>query len=128
MTSKVRKGIRRTIAVLAAIASLMSVSACSGGSNTAAGGTVVSIFTGTTGTFNENFNPFSPTALGPTLGVIYETLYWYNLASDEDPTPMLATGYEWNEDGSELTITTRKGVKWQDGEPFSAKDVAFTFT
>lgn len=75
MTSKVRKGIRRTIAVLAAIASLMSVSACSGGSNTAAGGTVVSVFTGTTGTFNENFNPFSPTALGPTLGVIYETLY-----------------------------------------------------
>ena len=127
MTSKVRKGIRRTIAALAAIASLMSVSACSGGSNTAADGTVVSIFNGTTGTFNENFNPFSPTALGPTLGVIYETLYWYNLASDEDPTPMLATGYEWNEDGSELTITTRKGVKWQDGEPFSAKDVAFTF-
>lgn len=31
MTSKVRKGIRRTIAALAAIASLMSVSACSGG-------------------------------------------------------------------------------------------------
>ena len=69
MTSKVRKGIRRTIAALAAIASLMSVSACSGGSNTAADGTVVSIFNGTTGTFNENFNPFSPTALGPTLGV-----------------------------------------------------------
>ncbi|KAA8818677.1 ABC transporter substrate-binding protein [Bifidobacterium rousetti] len=128
MTSKVRKALRRTIAAVAALASLMSVAACGGtSSSTAQDGTVVSIFNGTTGTFNENFNPFSPTALGPTLGVIYETLYWYNLAADEDPTPMLATGYEWNEDGSELTITTREGVKWHDGEPFSAADVAFTF-
>ena len=127
MTSKVRKALRRAIAAAAAITSLMSVAACSGSSGTASDGTVVSIFNGQTGTFNENFNPFSPTALSPTLGVIYETLYWYNLASDEDPTPMLATGYEWNDDGSELTITTREGVTWQDGEPFSAADVAFTF-
>ncbi|RSX51362.1 ABC transporter substrate-binding protein [Bifidobacterium goeldii] len=128
MTSKVRKTLRRAIAAVAAFASLMSVAACGGNSSsTAADGTVVSIFNGTTGTFNENFNPFSPTALGPTLGVIYETLYWYNLASDEDPKPMLATGYKWNKDGSEMTITTREGVKWQDGEPFSARDVAFTF-
>ena len=127
MTSKVRKALWRAIAAAAAITSLMSVAACSGSSGTASDGTVVSIFNGQTGTFNENFNPFSPTALSPTLGVIYETLYWYNLASDEDPTPMLATGYEWNDDGSELTITTREGVTWQDGEPFSAADVAFTF-
>ncbi|RSX58484.1 ABC transporter substrate-binding protein [Bifidobacterium samirii] len=127
MTSKARKTLRRAIAAVAAAASLMSVGACSGPSAAASDGTVVSVFNGTTGTFNENFNPFSPTALGPTLGVIYETLYWYNLAADEAPTPMLATDYEWNDDGSELTITTREGVTWQDGEPFSAADVAFTF-
>ena len=35
----------------------------------------------------ENFNPFSTTALQPTLGVIYEPLYWYNFAKQSDATP-----------------------------------------
>jgi peptide/nickel transport system substrate-binding protein len=40
--------------------------------------------------------------------------------------PLLGTEYAWNADGTVLTITTRDGVKWSDGEAFSAKDVAFT--
>ncbi|ACQ78304.1 extracellular solute-binding protein family 5 [Beutenbergia cavernae DSM 12333] len=75
----------------------------------------------------ENWNPFSPTALQPTRGVIFETLYWYNLASEADPTEMLGAGFEWNEDGTQLTITTREDVQWSDGAPFTANDVAFTF-
>lgn len=75
----------------------------------------------------KNFNPFSTTALQPTLGVIYEPLYWYNFAKQSDPTPVLATGYSWNAAGTELTIKLRLGVKWNDGQPFTAKDVAFTF-
>ncbi|WP_328998250.1 ABC transporter substrate-binding protein [Kribbella sp. NBC_00709] len=75
----------------------------------------------------KNFNPFSTTALQPTLGVIYEPLYWYNFAKQSEPTPVLATGYSWNPAGTELTIKLRPGVKWNDGQPFTAKDVAFTF-
>ena len=30
-------------------------------------------------------------------------------------------------DGKTYTINLREGVKWQDGEPFTSKDVAFTF-
>jgi peptide/nickel transport system substrate-binding protein len=40
---------------------------------------------------------------------------------------MLGTKYEWSSDGKQLTITTRDGVKWSDGEAFTAKDVAYTF-
>ena len=40
--------------------------------------------------------------------------------------PWLATGYEWT-DPKTLVFDTRDGVKWNDGEPFTAKDVAFTF-
>lgn len=127
MRLKSRKVARRLVTAAAALTMLLPLGACGSKSSTGSDGTMVSIFNGTTGTFNENFNPFSPTALGPTLGVIYETLYWYNQASDEDPKPMLATDYEWNDDGSELLITTREGVTWHDGEPFSARDVAFTF-
>jgi peptide/nickel transport system substrate-binding protein len=75
----------------------------------------------------KNFNPFSTTALQPTLGVIYEPLYWYNFAKQSEPTPVLATGYSWNPAGTELTIKLRQGVKWNDGQPFTAKDVAYTF-
>jgi peptide/nickel transport system substrate-binding protein len=41
--------------------------------------------------------------------------------------PDLATGWSWNEDGTELTLPLRKGVTWHDGKPFTAKDVKCTW-
>ena len=32
--------------------------------------------------------------------------------------PDLATGWSWNEEGTELTFPLRQGVKWHDGKPF----------
>ena len=37
--------------------------------------------------------------------------------------PDLATSWSWNEEGTELTMPLRRGVKWHDGEPFTAGDV-----
>jgi ABC-type transport system substrate-binding protein len=37
--------------------------------------------------------------------------------------PDLATGWSWNEDGTELTFRLREGVCWHDGQPFAAKNV-----
>src|SRR5215204_3662037 len=41
--------------------------------------------------------------------------------------PDLATKWEWKDGGKALVFTVREGVKWHDGKPFSAKDVACTF-
>src|SRR4029077_12569497 len=41
--------------------------------------------------------------------------------------PDLATGWSWSEDGTELTFPLRHGVKWHDGQPFTAKDVQCTW-
>ena len=41
--------------------------------------------------------------------------------------PDLATGWSWNEDGTELTFPLRQGVKWHDGKPFTATDVKCTW-
>src|SRR6516162_7587684 len=41
--------------------------------------------------------------------------------------PDLATGWEWSEDGKELTFPLRRGVKWHDGKPFTAADVKCTW-
>ncbi len=44
----------------------------------------------------------------------------------ETIVPDLASKWEWNEDGTALTLTLRQGVKWHDGQPFTAKDVLCT--
>jgi peptide/nickel transport system substrate-binding protein len=41
--------------------------------------------------------------------------------------PELATSWSWSEDGTELTFPLRRGVKWHDGMPFTAKDVKCTW-
>src|SRR5215469_7580684 len=41
--------------------------------------------------------------------------------------PDLAESWSWSEDGAELTFKLRGGVKWHDGQPFTAADVKCTF-
>jgi len=125
-----RRRVRLSKACAATVATVLIAAGCSGGSSDNApkgANSSITIFNGATGTITENWNPFSPSFLQPTEGIIYETLYYYNLAAAAEPKSMLGTKYEWSSDGKQLTITTRDGVKWSDGEAFSAKDVAYTF-
>ena len=39
----------------------------------------------------------------------------------------LAETWEYNDDFTEITMKLREGITWQDGMPFTAEDVAFTF-
>src|SRR5262249_841205 len=41
--------------------------------------------------------------------------------------PDLALRWSWNEEGTELTMPLRHGVKWHDGKPFTASDVKCTW-
>jgi len=54
-----------------------------------------------------------------------EPLFYYGAFTGE-VIPWLATGYEYNDDFTELTVFTREGAAWSDGEPFDANDVVFT--
>src|SRR5215813_11380800 len=47
--------------------------------------------------------------------------------SFESIVPDLATKWSWSEDGTKLVFQLREGVRWHDGKPFSAEDVACTF-
>lgn len=39
----------------------------------------------------------------------------------------LAAGWEYNEDGTQLTVTLRQDAVWSDGEVINAEDVKFTY-
>lgn len=76
----------------------------------------------------HNLNPLIPgdQHLLPTLSAIYETLFCES-SLDGKVTEVLGTRYEWSKDARTLTVTTRDGVLWSDGQPFGPKDVVLSF-
>lgn len=77
-------------------------------------------------TWTRNFNPFVSDNRFPTANGVHEPSMIYNTIKGE-LVPWLATKYEWSSDNKKLTLTYRTDVKWSDGQPFTAKDVAYTF-
>jgi peptide/nickel transport system substrate-binding protein len=78
----------------------------------------------------QNFNPYVITnatyGMGAT-GLIYEPLVEFNLANPTVQYPWLATSFTWSNGGKAITFAIRPGVKWNNGTPLTADDVAFTF-
>jgi peptide/nickel transport system substrate-binding protein len=69
-----------------------------------------------------NFNTFIG---GWMVGWVYDALYIQ--APDLQPIPDLAKSAVSSDDGLTWTITLREGIKWHDGEPFTSKDVIFSY-
>jgi peptide/nickel transport system substrate-binding protein len=78
-------------------------------------------------TWTCHFNPFNPAVNSVSLGFVYEPLVFVNLLQDQKETPMLASSYQWGPGKKSIVFTMRSGVTWNDGQPFSAEDVAYTF-
>jgi peptide/nickel transport system substrate-binding protein len=76
----------------------------------------------------DNLNPFIG-LLGQDYEIWhlnYDFLVGFD-AKDLSPKPELAESWQVSDDGRTWTFKIRQGVKWQDGEPLTAEDVAFTF-
>ena len=66
----------------------------------------------------------------PMMGVFNNLVVFDQHVPQNSPksiVPDLATSWAWNEEGTELTMPLRQGVKWHDGRPFTAKDVVCTW-
>jgi len=94
----------------------------------AASPTTLVFFDSPRGAFARNFNPLTAQPLAPSKAGIYEPLYIVPYIGSQagKPIPWLATNYKYSSDLKTLTFTIRQGVKWSDGQDFTAKDVAFT--
>jgi peptide/nickel transport system substrate-binding protein len=79
--------------------------------------------------WNCSFNPFNPSNLntGITVGQVYEPLAFVNSLQNAKASPWLATKWAWSNGNKTLTFTIRPGVKFSNGTPMTAADVAFTF-
>ncbi|MFF2269108.1 ABC transporter substrate-binding protein [Cellulosimicrobium cellulans] len=130
--STARKRLLTAVALVTGV-TLLAAGCSGGGSNGdgdegASGGRTLNVWAGTQTPIVANFNPYSPNPLHAANGAIYEPLFYYNKAQASDPEPRLGESFEWSEDGTELTVKLREGVKWTDGEDFDADDVVFSHT
>ncbi|PZF85597.1 ABC transporter substrate-binding protein [Jiangella anatolica] len=69
---------------------------------------------------------------GIALSTMYEGLVrwvpdWTGAPGDEEIIANVASSYEVDADGTEYTFHLREGMKWSDGEPFTADDIAFGY-
>ena len=69
-------------------------------------------------------------ALGPAMG-LFNNLVMFDQhvpqASFASIVPDLATEWSWDSSKTELRFRLREGVKWHDGQPFTASDVKCTW-
>jgi peptide/nickel transport system substrate-binding protein len=124
-----RYWIARVAAGAAACLAVSLLAACSSsaGSHSSSGpsGTITADYTSSP--FTANFNPFNPGAQFTPLQMVYEPLWFFDTAKAGVTQPWLATSYSWGPGGKSITFQLRQGVKWNDGQPFTAADVAYTF-
>ncbi len=76
----------------------------------------------------DQFNPFIPngeTYQGGLGQVVKEYLWYFNMATGEIK-PWLAEKYTYANDFREFTIKLNPKAHWNDGKPFTSRDVKFT--
>jgi peptide/nickel transport system substrate-binding protein len=75
-------------------------------------------------------------SLNPFVGYLVSSYEIFQMAYDTltdyspgnfSPTPSLASSWKHSANGLTWTFTIRSGVKWSDGVPLTAHDVAYTF-
>ncbi len=71
----------------------------------------------------RNFNPW----IGGRGNWAYESLVIFDMLDSSKIHYWLATDFEMAEDLESIYVDLREGVKWSDGEDFTADDVIFTF-
>ena len=82
--------------------------------------------------YNVNLPSWDPTvgpsAVNPTIQGLYQAVFDQYILQQPDlsPAPGLLTAWGWSDDRSQVWMDVREGVKWHDGSPFTAEDVAWS--
>ncbi|MBN3526825.1 ABC transporter substrate-binding protein [Paenibacillus apiarius] len=105
----------KTIVLLLCI--ILATSACSSGGEKTDKDTLVIGYIGELSSFYPTMTDMHNK---PVIQLVYDMLVRYE---DGEIKPGLATEWQFNESGTELTMKIRQGVKFHDGEPLNAAAV-----
>jgi peptide/nickel transport system substrate-binding protein len=56
-----------------------------------------------------------------------DRLLFWDAVNFPEVVPNVAKGWETSDDGTVITLFLREGLKWSDGEPFTANDIVFWY-
>jgi peptide/nickel transport system substrate-binding protein len=133
---------RRLLALCAVLGTAALLAACGGSSHKSStvsatnassstnSNAVLTVESSQQNAITQNFNPFVQSSAATLLGatsLVYEPLLQTNAIKPGQYYNWLATAYTWSNGGKAITFTIRPGVKWSNGTPMTAADVAFTF-
>lgn len=120
--------LRTTLALAVTVGTLATCGPESPGSSTSGGEGKVDAGSDALTTLtvlDPNFEAiFNPSWSMPARFLVFSPLV--DVAEDGEIEPRLARRWEHSEDYREWTFHLRTDVRWHDGEPFDARDVAFT--
>lgn len=74
---------------------------------------------------NNNYSPAAFRQDFQIMASYLDPLVWIDEVSMV-PQPWLAESWKWSKDRTKITYTLRDGIRWHDGERFTAKDVVFS--
>lgn len=119
---------RKTLPLVAGAAALaLALGGCAPAGDSPSEDRPLRIWSGSMTPIANNFNPFAvDTATHMTYGAIYEPLFFFNQLSADDPVGLIGNSYEFNDDGTVLTIKIKPDLKWSDDKDLTAEDVAFS--
>ena len=115
---------------LAAVATLLSVLAVSGTAYAQNPGGVLHVHAGDSPPSMSMLEEVDAVPARATMGVFNNLVMFdqhVKQNSLQSIVPDLAESWSWNEEGTTLTFALRKGVRWHDGKPFTARDVQCTW-
>jgi peptide/nickel transport system substrate-binding protein len=125
-------------AIALGVATALVLTGCSASSGdgdtdttTGAGGAALTIAKPDGAIATESNNPWIGDSSALKLGyvnAIYEPVGFVNVVSPSDPIkPWLASEIVWSDDYTSVQLTTQSDVTWNDGEPLTADDIAFSY-
>lgn len=79
---------------------------------------------------SADMESMEPDNLNSLSSVNIADLLWgtlLNITPDGRLVPSMASGYSWNEAGTEISFDIKPGLMCEDGSPLTAEDVVYTF-
>ncbi|WP_181781092.1 ABC transporter substrate-binding protein [Pseudonocardia pini] len=116
---------RSRAAVVAALTAVVGLVLAGCGGSSSGGAAADSTIKWGTKQIQANWDPIVTGSTSATilLTPIYESLF--TIDGERHVVPALASGYEYNATGDQITITLKPGLTFQDGSPVDAEAVKF---